>query len=80
MWRDVEADLATGFLVRVSLDATELHAKARELSDRYTPSTGVRSLDLLHIATALLLDAKIFFSFDERQRLVAKAEGMKVQP
>ena len=64
MWRDVESDLAKGFLVRVSLDAAELHAKARELSDRYTPTTGARSLDLLHVAAALLLDAQIFFSFD----------------
>ena len=33
--------------------ADELHHKARQLSDHYTPTLGTRSLDLLHIAAAL---------------------------
>jgi predicted nucleic acid-binding protein len=49
-------------------------------SDRHTPVLGTRSLDLLHVAAALLLDAKLFFSFDERQRTVAASEGLKVKP
>jgi hypothetical protein len=31
-----------------------LHHKARQLSDRYTPTLGTRSLDLLHVAAALV--------------------------
>jgi hypothetical protein len=80
LWQDVEADLASGFLVPTTVAAADLHAKARELSDRYSPTVGTRSLDLLHVAAAMLLQADTFFSFDERQRQAAKGEGMAVKP
>jgi len=80
LWQDVEADIASGFLVPTPLPSDELHKKARQLSDRHTPVLGTRSLDLLHIAAALVLEAKEFFSFDERQRKAAASEGLKVKP
>lgn len=80
LWQDVETDIAGGFLVATHVASADLHAKARELSDRYTPTVGTRSLDLLHVAAALLLDVKTFFSFDERQRQAASCEGFKVKP
>ena len=58
LWQDVEADIASGFLVPTTVAAAALHDTARELSDRYTPTLGTRSLDLLHVAAALLLDAE----------------------
>ena len=45
LWRDVEADIASGFLVLTPVAAVELHSKARQLSDRYTPTLGTRTLD-----------------------------------
>jgi predicted nucleic acid-binding protein len=80
LWQDVESDIASGFLVPTPVPSDELHKKARELSDRHTPALGTRSLDLLHIAAALLLGAKEFFSFDDRQRKAAATEGLKVKP
>ena len=80
LWQDVEADIASGFLVLTPVPADELHHKARQLSDRYTPTLGTRSLDLLHVAAALVLQAKVFFSFDDRQRKAAASEGFKVKP
>ena len=80
LWQDVETDIVGGFLVATSVASADLHAKARELSDRYTPTVGTRSLDLLHVAAALLLDTKRFFSFDERQRKAASGEGLEVKP
>jgi predicted nucleic acid-binding protein len=80
LWRDVEADITSGFLVPTSIASAELHDKARELSDRYTPLLGTRSLDLLHVAAALTLKAGVFFSFDERQRQAAARENLKVKP
>ena len=80
LWQDVEADIADGFLIPTPVASHELHSKARLLSDRYTPRLGTRSLDLLHVAAALILETKIFFSFDDRQRQAAKAEGLKVKP
>ena len=54
--------------------------KSFELADRHSARLGTRSLDLMHVAAALLLKADVFFSFDERQRKSAKAEGLKVKP
>jgi predicted nucleic acid-binding protein len=80
LWQDVEADIASGFLVLTPVASEELHQKARQLSDRHTPTLGTRSLDLLHIAAALVLGAREFFSFDDRQRKAAASEGLKVKP
>jgi hypothetical protein len=80
LWQDVETDIASGFLVPTPVASGPLHDKARQLSDRHTPVLGTRSLDLLHVAAALVLESKIFFSFDDRQRKAAASEGMKVKP
>ena len=80
LWQDVEADIASGFLVPTPVTSGQLHDKALQLSDRHTPTLGTRSLDLLHVAAALILESKIFFSFDDRQRRVAASEGLKVKP
>ena len=76
----VEAEVESGLFVETPIPAVELHAKARALSDRYTPTLATRSLDLLHVAAAALLGAKVFYSFDERQRKAAAGEGLKVRP
>ncbi len=80
LWQDVEADIAGGFLVPTPVPSDELHKTARQLSDRHTPTLGTRSLDLLHVAAALVLEAKEFFSFDDRQRQAAASEGLRVKP
>ena len=79
-WEKIEEGIASGIFVETPIPATELHAKACELGDRYTPTLATRSLDLLHVAAASLLGAKIFYSFDERQRKAAAGEGLKVKP
>ena len=80
LWQDVEADIAGGFLVPTPMASGQVHDKARQLSDRHTPTLGTRSLDLLHVAAALVLEVEIFFSFDDRQRKAAAREGLKVKP
>jgi predicted nucleic acid-binding protein len=80
LWLDVEADIASGFLVPATVASDALHKKARQLSDRYTPTIGTLSLDLLHVAAALVLEAGEFFSFDDRQRKAAASEGLIVKP
>ncbi len=54
------------------------YEKAVALSRKRTPTLGVRSLDLLHVACALTLDAERFWSFDTQQRKLAAAEGLAV--
>lgn len=76
----IEGHLDAGYYELRPIDPAELHRLARALSDLHTPRLGTRTLDLLHVATARLLNAKTFLSFDQRQRAVARAEGMDVRP
>jgi predicted nucleic acid-binding protein len=48
-----------------------------DLARRYAPNLGMRVLDTLHVASALELKAERFWTFDERQAKLAKAQGMK---
>jgi predicted nucleic acid-binding protein len=49
-----------------------------DLARRYGPKLGTRTLDSLHVACALELRAEQFWTFDERQAKLAKAEGLKI--
>lgn len=48
-----------------------------DLGRRYGPKLGMRTLDTLHVACALELKAERFWTFDDRQAKLAKANGMK---
>jgi predicted nucleic acid-binding protein len=50
------------------------------VTQRQLVEIGCRTLDLLHVAVALSLGVKTFVTFDERQRAVAKLEGLTVKP
>jgi predicted nucleic acid-binding protein len=49
-----------------------------DLARRYGPKLGIRTPDSLHVACALEFKAERFWTFDERQGKLAKAEGLKV--
>lgn len=50
-----------------------------DLARRHGGKLGMRTLDSLHVACALELKAERFWTFDERQAKLAKAEGLKIQ-
>ena len=50
--------------------------KAKQITQRRTRILGVRTLDLLHVASAVVLQADTFYSFDNDQRKLARAEGL----
>lgn len=77
---DIDRQIEAGFFRMVDVSQTDIYTKARELSDRHTPTILTRSLDLMHVATALLVKASVFLSTDSRQRQAAMAEGLKVKP
>jgi predicted nucleic acid-binding protein len=52
--------------------------RAGDLSREHTPSIGCRSLDVLHVASAVELELKHFVTFDLRQQQLARAVGLKV--
>jgi predicted nucleic acid-binding protein len=58
----------------------ESYARAEQLARRHTPTLGTRSLDILQVATALVLKPDVFFTFDQRQRRLARAERLRVLP
>lgn len=75
-----EHDQEEGFFELVDIDFPELIERATRLSHRHALSLGVRYLDLLHVAAALLSKSRQFLTFDERQARLAKAVGLDVRP
>ena len=78
--REIETDKADGLLHNAELNQIKLYEKARELSRKHTSSLACRSLDILHVASALVLGAKKFASFDNRQRKLASTVSLTVLP
>ena len=58
----------------------ETYGRAEQLARRHSSVIGTRSLDILQVAAALILKPDAFFTFDERQQRLARAERMKVLP
>jgi predicted nucleic acid-binding protein len=76
MYRQLEDDRTDGPWLEVGLPDRALDLCA-DLARRYGRKLGVRTLDSLHVACALELKAEGFWTFDERQAKLAKAEGLK---
>jgi len=73
--RDFHDDCTTRIWQTVSVPETALELCA-DLGRRYGPKLGIRTLDSLHVACALELKAKRFWTFDDRQGKLAKAAGL----
>lgn len=78
-WSHFEQDLNQGIWMIVSLPRRVWDASI-ELAWRYGPTLGVRTLDTLHVASALELGARKFWTFDERQARLAEAAGLSTRP
>ncbi len=70
------ADLAAGLWQPTSLPENAFEVCAG-LARRYGPKLGVRTLDSLHVASALELKADRFWTFDDRQAKLAKSLGLR---
>jgi len=77
---DWQADLASGAVEIAGTDWPQAFEEARRIARLRTVTEGHRSLDILHVAAALVSEAEEFLSFDERQRTLARVEGMRVKP
>ena len=75
-----DRDIGAGFFFQPVYALPNVFRSALRLSADYTTLTGARTLDILHVAAALEIEARTFISFDERQRAVAKKAGLKVRP
>ncbi len=75
-----ESDLTDGIAVLAPCHFHDVFRRAEILSRQHTTRAGHRSFDILHVATALHLEAKEFLSFDAKQRELAAAEKLAVKP
>ncbi len=73
----VEQDLHEGVLMRPAIEWPPAFTLALELSDRHTRRLGARSLDLLHVAAAVLACSDRFVTADRRQGAVARRAGLR---
>jgi len=58
--------------------AAQTWQRARELSRRHAPALGSRTLETIHVASALVLGAEDFYTFDRDQAKLARAAGLRV--
>jgi predicted nucleic acid-binding protein len=77
---NLELDLQSGRLVKKTVKWPLAFRIASHLSQGHSAMVGTRSLDVLHVAAAKTLRAKVFVSFDDRQRKLAAAVGLTVVP
>jgi predicted nucleic acid-binding protein len=70
-----EKDRANGLWHEVEMPP-RLYARAIELASRHVAFLGTRTLDTLHVAAALELQASAFWTFDQRQAALAQAAGL----
>jgi len=78
MLADLKSDLVSGAVAIVPAPWHQVHAAAERLSELYTDAHGHRTMDILHVATAIELGAKEFLSFDANRKKLAAAEGLIV--
>jgi predicted nucleic acid-binding protein len=75
-----DQDIATGRWLRPVYTAATVEQKADDLSPVHSPTIGCRTLDIIHVAAALVLGIKEFVTFDVRQGALAKKAGLTVKP
>jgi predicted nucleic acid-binding protein len=66
----------SGLWLEVALPESAFDVCA-QLARRHGARLGLRTLDTLHVASALELKAERFWTFDERQKRLARAVGLK---
>lgn len=76
--RALLSDLAAGVCQHADPAWPEVLAEAERLSATHTEVVGTRSLDILHVASALVLGIPEFLTFDTRQGVLAAAAGLRV--
>jgi predicted nucleic acid-binding protein len=76
IYAEFNRDRDSGIWIEVGLPESAF-VVCCDLGRRYTARLGNRTLDTLHVASALELKAMSFWTFDERQARLARAVGLK---
>jgi len=75
---DLEADIEHGGLTLVDTLWRRTLDLTRELSRRHSARIGTRTLDVLHVASAITLEATHLVTYDVRQTALARAVPLRV--
>jgi predicted nucleic acid-binding protein len=70
-------DIEQGVVQIVPLPAAA-YQRAEQIARTHTPLLGTRTLDVLHVAGALVLKADAFYTFDQKQAGLATAVGLTI--
>ncbi len=73
----IRKDLEDGVLLVNALPVSTFE-RAQRIARKHTPRLGTRTLDVLHVSSALVLQADTFYTFDTRQAKLAAVEGLLV--
>src|ERR1051326_3344178 len=75
-----EQNIATGRWQPPPYPPAAVEQKADDPSAGHAATLGCRTLDIIHVAAALVLGIKEFVTFDGRQGALAKKVGLLVKP
>jgi predicted nucleic acid-binding protein len=75
-----EQDVTTSRWQRPLYDIADVEQKTEELSASHSAMLGCRTLDIIHVAAALLIGVREFVTFDPRQAALARQAGLVVKP
>ena len=69
----------SGIYYRPQLDWSAVFIHAIDLSKKHSASIGLRSLDILHVASALSINADRLLTLDDRQTKLGALAGLKIE-
>lgn len=76
MYTQFQRDRESHFWIEVALPEMTFE-RCVQLAQQYASRVALRTLDTLHVASALELGAERFWTFDDRQAKLARAVGLK---
>lgn len=74
---DLDSDIRDGRLTLIDALWRKMLDLTAELSEHHTAKLGTRTLDVLHVSTAVILELTHLVSYDRRQVALAKSVGLK---
>jgi predicted nucleic acid-binding protein len=75
-----EQDIAIGRWQHPAYFAAAIEQKAEQLSANHSAVLGCRTLDIIHVAAAIVIGTQQFVTFDGRQAAMARQAGLTVKP
>ena len=79
IFKKFEENEQRGVFYRPQINWTDVFARSLRLSKTHTTNTGSRSLDIIHVSSALSIGADRMVTFDERQSRLALASGLRIE-